>query len=428
MTSFKRKVKYFLLYTEEFGLFNAMIFSFYKLFPKMFVLMHRQLNATNQSIWPEMAAIDPVISLGNVLDYKNWQEFGGSSIPQNRDINTKTFIWFVPDWLNVWGGGHLTLFKFANHFSSFGTRNIIYIYNNERHETSDALQSELDNALVNCKLEVIVDPKKLPSCDGAIATTWQSAYDVKAFPFAKKKFYFMQDYEGLFYAYGTASMQANATYTFGFAGITGGAWLRKCYESHGGTATNYHFSADRSIFFPNDINGKVRDKVTRVFFYGRPSTERRCFDLGMSALNKIAENYPEVEIVIAGLDMTAKPPFPATMLGNRSLKETGDLYRSCDIGIAFSGTNLSYLPVELMASGVPVISNNGPHVEWHCENRVNSLLCDPTPTSVLEAFSELYESRELRQTIVDGGLERMKSLDWEDQMTKIYEYVSYNLK
>lgn len=422
-----RKIKYFLKYVNEFGFFNASVFAFYKLFPKLFVLMHRQLNASSQSVWPEMAAVDPIISIGNVLDYKTWVEFGGAAHPVENNTDGKTFIWFVPDWLNVWGGGHLTLFKFANHFASFGSRNIIYIYNNQRHSSPAALQKELDDALVDCKLEVIIDPKLLPSCDGAIATTWQSAYDVKAFPFAKKKFYFMQDYEGLFYAYGTASMQANATYTFGFAGITGGAWLRKCYESHGGKATNYHFAADRSIFHPKLENGVVSDTVKKVFFYGRPSTERRCFDLGMAALSKIAEKYPDVEIVIAGLDLQSQPPFKATLLGNRSLKETGDLYRSCDVGIAFSGTNLSYLPVELMATGVPVISNNGPHVEWHCENRVNSLLCDPTPTSVLEAFTELYESKELRQKIVDGGLNRMESLDWNDQMTKIYNYVIANL-
>ncbi len=423
----KTKIKYFMIYAKQFGYGNAVVFAMFKLFPRLFVLMHQKVNAGNNSVWPEMATVDPVMSLNSVMDYKPWTEFGGAKTPVASTDKRRTFIWFVPDWSNVWGGGHYTLFRFANHFAKYDTRNIIYIYNNERHSSPRQLQEELDMAVPDCRLEVIIDPKLLPECTGAIATTWQSAYDVRAFPFALKKFYFMQDYESQFYAYGTASMQANATYTFGFTGITGGGWLKHCYESHGGSAKNYLFATDKDIFYPATPDGKVRDKVTRLFFYGRPSTERRCFDLGMAALLKISQAYPDVEIIIAGLDLKAKPPFPATLLGNMTLKDTGDLYRTCDIGMAFSGTNLSYLPVELMSSGLPVISNNGPQVEWHCKHNENAYLCDPTPQAVLEAFTELYNNAPLRQKLADGGLKTMAPLTWESQMSQIYEYVCENI-
>jgi len=423
----KNKIRYFNLYAKEYGYGNAIVFAIFKLFPRLFVLLHQKVNSGTNNVWPEMATVDPVMSLNAVLDYKPWREFGGAAKPVETKDKRTTFIWFVPDWSNVWGGGHYTLFRFANHFAKFNTRNIIYIYNNERHSSPKQLQDELMGALPDCKLEVIIDPALLPACTGAIATTWQSAYDVRAFEFAAKKFYFMQDYESQFYAYGTASMQANATYGFGFTGITGGGWLKQCYESHGGSAKNYLFAADRKIFYPANNDGVVRNKVTKLFFYGRPSTERRCFDLGMASLLKISQQYPDVEIVIAGLDLKAKPPFPATLLGNMSLKDTGDLYRTCDIGMAFSGTNLSYLPVELMASGVPVISNNGPQVEWHCKHGENAYLADPTPEAMLEAFTALYTNQELRQKLVVGGLTVMEPLDWESQMTRIYEYVDENL-
>ncbi|WP_255557226.1 glycosyltransferase [Sodalis sp. dw_96] len=374
-----------------------------------------------------MTNLDPVMSFGTVLDYKPWIKYGGAVFPVARKDHRPVFIWFVPDWLNVWGGGHYTLFRFANHFAGFNTRNIIFVYDNHRHTSAKQLQDELMAALPNCQLEVIIDPALLPSCAAAIATTWQSAYNVRAFEFADRKFYFMQDYESLFYAYGTTSMQANATYGFGFIGITGGGWLKQCYEAHGGRARNFFFAADRQIFYPLENGEAVREKVSRLFFYGRPSTERRCFDLGMAALNKISEKFPQVEIVIAGLDLEAHPPFPATLMGNLSLKETGDLYRTCDIGMAFSGTNLSYLPVELMASGVPVICNNGPQVEWHCRHGVNAYLADPVPQAMLEAFSALYHDRSLRQQLSDGGLATMAPLSWEQQMDGIYQYVMENL-
>lgn len=428
----KSKVKYFIRCAREFGYGNALIFSLFKLFPRYFILLHHKVNAGTNNVWPEMATVDPVISAGAVLDYQPWTEYGGAPAAAATRDNRPTFIWFVPDWSNVWGGGHYTLFRFANHFTNYNTRNIIFIYNNERHDSPKQLQNELATALPGCLLEVVINPALLPSCTGAIATTWQSAYHVRAFPFAREKFYFMQDYESQFYAYGTASMQANATYGFGFIGITGGGWLKQCYESHGGRARNYVFAADRAIFYPAPGNTleqqpRVRKTVSRLFFYGRPSTERRCFDLGMASLKKIARRFPEVEIIIAGLDLKARPPFKATLLGNMTLKDTGELYRTCDLGMAFSGTNLSYLPVELMASGVPVISNNGPQVEWFCRHGVNAWLADPTPQAMLEAFTTLYRDPMLRQTLADGGLATMAPLDWEAQMTDIYEYVAANI-
>ncbi len=343
-----------------------------------------------------------------------------------RDKNEKCFIWFVPDWSNVWGGGHYTLFRFANYFANReGIKNIIYIYNDTKRRDTKTIENELRGALKNCKLKVIIDPNLLPKCDVIFATTWQSAYDVKAFSYAKVKFYFMQDYESQFYAHGTNSMQANNSYKFGFYGITGGTWLRQIFESYGMEAQSYIFSTDKDIFYSVN-NGKVRDEVSKIFFYGRPSTERRCFELGIAALAEIAELYPKIEIIIAGLQMDLEVPFKATLLGNLSLKATGDLYRTCDVGIAFSGTNLSYLPVELMASGCPVLTNNGPQTEWYC-NDDNAMLVDPVVAAVVDGFKKLYNSKELRQFLVNKGLEKSASTSWEKEMDKVYNFVAEKL-
>ncbi|TKI04225.1 rhamnosyltransferase WsaF family glycosyltransferase [Martelella alba] len=412
---------------KQYGWGNALIFAMYKCRPRLFVLLHHRVNPGSNTVWPEMAQLDSAMTCDTVLDYRHWRDYGGAVAPVPAKDERPVFIWFVPDWTNVWGGGHYTLFRFANHFAGFGTRNLIFIYDNRRHTTCAHLQKDLDSALPDCKLEVVIDPARLPAARAALATTWQSAYHVRAFTFTEKKFYFMQDYESLFYAYGTTAMQANATYGFGFIGITGGGWLKRCYEAHGGCARPYLFAADRKIFFPARRDAMVRQKVTRLFFYGRPSTERRCFELGMASLKKIAEKFPMVEIVIAGLDLKARPPFPATLMGNLSLQATGDLYRSCDIGMAFSGTNLSYLPVELMACGVPVIANNGPHVEWHCQHGRNAYLADPTPQAMLEAFTCLYDNGSLRQQLANGGLATMETLSWESQMNDIYHYVMSHL-
>ena len=409
-------------YARSYGYVSATVYALFKLFPKQFALLIVMLGQKPTSTVFANEYFEPLLK--TVFRAGPWSDFGGSAHPKPRGASVRNIIWFTPDWSNVWGGGHYTIFRFANYFASQGIHNIIYTYNNQRHTTSRALQKDLELALDKCRVEVIVHPDELPECAAAIATTWQSAYHVRAFPFAREKFYFMQDYESYFYAFGTTSLQANETYRFGFHGITGGGWLRSRYEAHGGSATNYRFAADRSIFYPAAADGKVRPTVKRLFFYGRPSTERRCFELGMASLQAISQRFPEVEIVIAGLELNFTPPFKTTLLGNMKLEETGRLYRTCDVGIAFSATNLSYLPVELMACGVPVISNTGPQVEWHCADRQNSMLVEATPEAVLEAFSELHDSASLRQQLVDGGLATMNNLSWEQEMQKIFEYVT----
>jgi glycosyltransferase involved in cell wall biosynthesis len=238
----------------------------------------------------------------------------------------------------------------------------------------------------------------------------------------------MQDYESMFYPGGTQALQANYTYSFGFHGITGGHWLKKTYESYGSKAHAYIFSADRNIFYPEDSNHRVREQVKKIFFYGRPSTPRRAYELGIKALELISNHYPDIEILIAGHNTLAPPKFKCTLLGNLTLKQTGELYRTCDIGIALSGTNMSYLPVELMASGCPVVCNTGPQVDWYCKDGYNALLVDPVPTRFLTAVKKLVESRELRQSLVDNGRETIQKTTWDDEMEKVFQYIQHEIK
>jgi glycosyltransferase involved in cell wall biosynthesis len=156
-------------------------------------------------------------------------------------------------------------------------------------------------------------------------------------------------------------------------------------------------------------------------------TERRAFELGMNTLELVAKHYPEIEIVIAGLDGLNNPKFPCVLKGNLTLKETGELYRSCDVGLALSATNLSYLPVELMASGCPVVTNGGPQVEWFCKDKFNALIANPTPTSLFNAISDIIQDESLRERLISNGLKTTAERTWEDEIEKTYSYITENL-
>ncbi len=336
-------------------------------------------------------------------------------------INSNSpIVWFVPAWTNVWGGGHFTIFRFANYLSK-RRKNIIFVYDNEKRFSAKFFRETFDAPFPQNTLEVVIDPLQLPKDIIPIATTWQSVFSLLQYSKnVSKRFYFMQDYESLFYAHGTQSMQALASYEQGLIGITGGPWLLSKFREHGGVGMNYMFTVDHDVFFPKQI---ASDEVKRIFFYGRPSTERRCFELGIASLKLVKERYPHIEIVIAGLDGIGDVGFEVTLLGSVPLPRLGDLYRSCDIGLALSATNLSYLPVELMACGVPVVSNSGPQVEWYCEDSVNSLVVSPFPTHIADAISRLISDRSLRTSLIQGGIQSSLRSSWDSEAHKIEGFI-----
>ncbi|WP_295664286.1 MFS transporter [uncultured Mucilaginibacter sp.] len=119
--------------------------------------------------------------------------------------------------------------------------------------------------------------------------------------------------------------------------------------------------------------------------------------------------------------------FEVTLLGSVPLPKLGDLYRSCAIGFALSGTNLSYLPVELMACGIPVVSNSGPQVEWYCEDGVNSLVVPPFPTHIADAISRLISDPSLRADLIQGGIQSSLRSSWDSEASKIENFIESQL-
>jgi O-antigen biosynthesis protein len=109
-----------------------------------------------------------------------------------------------------------------------------------------------------------------------------------------------------------------------------------------------------------------------VVFYARPSAPRRAYDLGVLALERFHRDHPEVAIHLFG-ERVSGLPFPATVHGRLRPEELGELYNRCAAGLALSMTNLSLIPVELLAAGcVPVVNDaphnrallDNPHVRW----------------------------------------------------------------
>lgn len=371
------------------------------------------------SVQDRPAVYTPAFTLLEVCDPAIFDDPHGYG-RRRKPARGAPLVWYAPNWLYWWGGGIYTIIRFAHLLSQRGQQNILYIYNNEGYPTEQKLRSDLDDAYPGHDLALTTDIASLPEGHIAIATTHQSVFSVLQAPPPSERFYFMQEYESLLYPGGTRAEQANASYRLGFKGICGGDWLKSIFEQYGGKAIKFDFAVDRDTFY---CNQPLRSQVERLFFFGRPSSDRRMYELGVAALQAIHRAHPQVEIVVAGLDDLATLPFPATYLGNVPIKRTGDLYRSCDVGLALSGSNLSYLPVELMACGVPVLTNSGPQSDWYCKHLENSYTCLPFVSHFERGFGALHGSIDLRRGLRSGGLASVARTTWEAEADKILRHI-----
>jgi glycosyltransferase involved in cell wall biosynthesis len=268
-------------------------------------------------------------------------------------------------------GGHQNLFRFIDFVEKAGHRCIIYFYTNtpivvNTRDMKAMLRESPAYPDLKAEMSMYDRDKGIdPSAQAVFATGWETAYPVFLDPSTARRFYFVQDFEPGFYPLGSESMLAENTYRFGFHGITAGGWLsHKLHEEFGMQTDHFDFAVNSEIY--NVTNTSRRDEI---FFYARPVTPRRGFELGLMALEEFASRTPEVTINLAGGDVARwDVPFAHQNLSGVKISELNAIYNRCVAGLVISASNMSLLPLELMASGTVPVMNDAPNNRMVSDN------------------------------------------------------------
>lgn len=252
-------------------------------------------------------------------------------------------------------GGHTTIFRVLHQVEDLGhTCNVLlydrYLADERRHR--DVIEQHFGG--VN---GVVADVRRSPPPgDAVVATSWETAYPVVRTPEQGRRLYFVQDFEPWFHAAGSLSVLAENTYGLGMRGVTVGPWLsRKLSAEYGMTCDHIPFGHDPDVY--NVVTGAERDGVG---FFARPVTARRGYDLGILALQHFATRHPDVPIHVFGRAVTSLP-FRHVAHGLLSPAELNALYNRCAAVLVLSMSNVSLVPLEVLAAGaVPVMNDAGP--------------------------------------------------------------------
>jgi len=332
-------------------------------------------------------------------------------------------LWFIPDF-GIGSGGHLNIFRMIYNLERLGIESDLAICGNSQWPNEKIAKRTIDTHFFRLKSNVyflnnVDDIDKLDAYHIAMATSWQTAYFVNSFSNCAHKLYFVQDFEPYFYAKGSKSSFAEETYKFGFDGITAGSWLStKLHKEYKMECTPFSFSYDKDLYFNHD----KKHTNKRVFFYARPATERRAFELGILALRELYSLNNNIEIIMAGGDISEyNIPFPHICMDVVPITELSDLYSQCDVALVLSFTNLSLLPLELIASGCDVLLNIGDNNTWLDKDEK---LFHYTDTSVVNIAQNL-------NSILNGNLQKDKtfrqsflnSTSWEHEAKIVFDTI-----
>lgn len=364
------------------------------------------------------------ISVYDIYGYTLEQEIIPLNEAEEAEMQGKKVVnWIIPD-LSVSSGGHMTIFRFISNLEKLGIHNRIYLFDSKRFQDDEEFRTFLktyyDESLTNDDVEIYNDVNHLKYAQVTMATGWQTAYFVRRIQNTKEKFYFVQDFEPSFYAMGSEYLLAENTYKFGFKGITAGDWLKeKLNKEYGMETSSFHFSYEKKYFKPIE----KRDNKNRLFFYARPVTPRRAFELGYLALLELYKRMPDIEVIFAGWDISNyEIPFIHLNAGSIRMEELADCYAQCDLCLVMSTSNLSLMPLEIMASNSVVVSSYGANNEWFL-NDENAILTSYDPVEIADTMEYYLKNKDKLEEKRRKGMEAVKDTDWGKEAEKVYEFL-----
>ena len=271
---------------------------------------------------------------------------------------------------------------------------------------------------------------KIKEPDVVVASSWDTVSFALKFG-ESYKMYFVQDYEPLFYKFGEEYLMCRNTYLQGLHMVSLGEWNRRMILKELGIFENFKGSDKRDsgikidvVSFPYDSEGYTRlerdydayhykNKITIAVylkFYGKRLPNLIPYMLENTA-EKLKENGIELEILYFGEAKTFNPK-GGRNLGQLNKEELRKLYAKADFGLVASMSNISLVPYEMHASGLPVIEFGDGSYPFFFGNDT-AILTKIGEKDIAGKLLEVIKDPQILREMDEKAGEKLKSLSWE---------------
>lgn len=290
--------------------------------------------------------------LENILEIANFEKI---EQPKIEKINTLAIV--MPR-MRFSSGGASSIYRIGSYLENKGIEVSYVIFNSNDVEN---LYNESKKAFKNFKGKFLtIKESSQKKFDIVMATNWLSVYYARLL--SGYKIYFVQDFEPYFHEIGDEYFLAMKTYTFGFHMISLGKWnkekiLENCKLNDQIDYIDFPYEPTEYTHIDRDYNSYKNKKDIKIAVYikdsGRRIPEIIKYILNKTKIELSSKGY-NLEAYFYGCSSDEKIPFGKN-LSLLTKQELNMLYQSVDFGMVASMTNISLVPYEMIATGLPTI-------------------------------------------------------------------------
>lgn len=347
-------------------------------------------------------------------NFLKFEWLSADSIVNEKPKSDKRIVFVVPP-MAKGAGGITSILRLGTYLNNNG-HDVFYAIHEcfdyeDQYEKAKACLENFSGKIIS------FEEAKSESFDIVIATEIISVY------YAKKlsgyKMIFVQDYEPLFFNTGDYSCIAEKVYTMGFHLVSLGEWNKYMIEKNIKDNVKidtipFPYEKKEYTYKNRNYNELKNKKELQMCVYIR-NTPRRMPGFCQLIAKKLTEKFREdgvtLKVVYYGED-TLKYKYGEN-LGKLTKIQLNKLYQDSDFGLVASGTNISLVPYEMLATGLPIIEfKNGSFPYFFSEE--DAFLFDLN-------YDKLYEEIKYAinnpQILIDRDKriqEKLGTLSWDD--------------
>lgn len=270
---------------------------------------------------------------------------------------------------------------------------------------------------------------KIKSPDVVVASSWDTVYFALKFE-NSYKMYFVQDYEPYFNAFGEEYLMCRNTYLQGLHMVSLGEWNREMILREIGPERAGALRID-TVSFPYDSLGythiqrdfesyRGKKKLTLAVylkFYGKRLPNLIPFML-INTKEALAKKGISLEVLYFGEAKTFAPK-GGKNLGQLTRDEMNELYARADFGMVASMSNISLVPYEMHAAGLPVIEfSDGSYPYFF--GKETALFTNVGEKDISEQLLYAIDNPEALKKMDEKAQNVLKDLSWERTGKEFY--------
>ena len=347
--------------------------------------------------------------VNNILKMESFEP-----ITNNVPAKIKNIAIVVPT-LKKYAGGHTSILRLGTCLAE-NNYNVTYVsfHNQDIRQMRHVALDNLPGVKGNFKKYWDAINERYDVC---IATSWESVYWSKQLD--GYKMYFVQDFEPYFFKLSERYLLAKKTYELGFHIVSLGGWNVKKIQEHcliKGKISYIDFPYEPSEYksIPRNFGAYAEKKVVNIAVYSKEEG-KRIPNLLQGILKKASTELEQdginLKIKFFGFKKNHKLIIGENC-GKLNKRELVQLYEKSDFGMVASMSNISLVPYEMIAVGLPVIEFvEGSYADFLPED--SAILIDYNYKTLVVAIKNALKHPEQIEKMTQKASIAIASLSWK---------------